>query len=113
MSDDALLWVSDGLLPGPIAKSLYREFGNIGGAAINGWTGVHFLSGMVLAMTPLDFFGAMLVHTVWEAFQAAIESTKLDTPFIDEFRAEIVDIVLDTIAFGLGFLLGRLFVGRR
>ena len=74
---------------------------------IQGWSIVHFVSGMVfgylythLGFNDLNYYyNAFIIHTLWELWQIAIGMSK---PFKLSGRNSFVDIIVDTIFFMIG-----------
>jgi hypothetical protein len=74
---------------------------------IQGWSIVHFISGMVfgylythLGFNDLNYYyNAFIIHTLWELWQIAIGMSK---PFKLSGRNSFVDIIVDTIFFMIG-----------
>ena len=77
---------------------------------IQGWSIVHFVSGLLfgyfyfkLEGSPLNYYyNALVFHTWWELWQITIGMSK---PFNFGGRNGIVDIVVDTLMFMLGAYL--------
>ena len=74
---------------------------------IQGWSIVHFISGIVfgylythLGFNDLNYYYTMLVvHTLWELLQII---TRVSNPFKLSGRNSFVDIIVDTIFFMIG-----------
>ena len=92
------LWeLGDVFLPRPVRDKLDRT---ILTEPLNGWTLVHFASGVATAMFLTKGPGqAQAIHAGWEVFQVGIGMSDLGK------RGEVTDVLLDTLAFTLGFLL--------
>lgn len=81
---------------------------------INAWTYIHFLSGVAVGSAyhnldlPMDAFSyygtTFIAHTAWEGFQAA---AGLNDPTRLTGDNNLVDTVVDTVAFMAGALLYR------
>ena len=92
--------VSDAYLPPPLVEWLSGTvFFTVNNADIDGWTLVHFLSGIITGMLlTQNIKEALIIHTLWECFQVVAGDNKCDLE-------TITDIFFDTIAFVLGFLV--------
>lgn len=77
---------------------------------IQGWSIVHFVSGIIFGYMYLKlggmasnyFYYALIVHTLWELWQILIGMSK---PFNLVGRNSIIDILVDTIMFMFGAFL--------
>lgn len=92
--------MSDAFLPPAITRALYTTIVPVGPAEINGWSFMHLLSGMILALLwpSVEWWQALIIHTMWELFQALIGDNKMTLE-------TLVDVPLDTLFFMAGFLL--------
>lgn len=88
--------ISDGLLPEFIVQILYKPFFKVFQTDVNGWSIVHFLSGVMCFLLNLSIKQALLIHTLWELFQFIAGDNLFD------FES-VVDISLDTLFFWFGF----------
>jgi hypothetical protein len=77
---------------------------------INLWTGLHFLSGIIVGSVvskyvaePAYFFIiCLIIHTLWESWQVYIGMSK---PWLLSGSSNLIDSVVDTIAFMGGVAL--------
>jgi len=92
--------LSDAFLPKPITDFLYKDYVKIFDAYINGWSFMHLLSGIIVSLK-YDWPAALLIHTLWELFQACIGDNE---PTLET----LVDVPLDTLFFMLGWWIGKL-----
>jgi hypothetical protein len=67
------------------------------GADVNGWNLLHFLVGGIIYILGYGFWGANIIHAVWEYFQARIGIIDMKQ------RKYQLDTLLDTVFFNLGF----------
>jgi len=88
--------ISDGYLPQWLTKQLYVVYVNKPPIQINGWSGMHFLSGICVAFLGLREKIALIIHTCWELFQFIAGDNRMD---IETF----VDIGFDTLFYYLGY----------
>lgn len=101
MTRTPLQKVSDAMLPDRYADILYKTiFFKIGPTDVNGWSIVHFASGILLSsiMNGPVIYG-FYIHTTWELFQFVIGDNLLD---LESF----IDISMDTLMFLSGWVLG-------
>ena len=99
----------------PLEKGVY--FDNREALYINGWTGVHFLSGFIAGWLYLRYirdrtnrhtlkdnyyWNLFLLHTLWELWQVFIGMAK---PWKLEGGSNLIDSIIDTGAFMLGAYL--------
>lgn len=89
--------ISDGLLPQPVVRFLWRPI--IPGTVINGYSFVHFFSGVIFGLFTCEWGAALLWHTVWEMFQFAVGDNKWEREDL------LYDIPLDTLMFMFGWYL--------
>lgn len=81
---------------------------------INGWTFLHFISGLIVGWVylylkkPIDnyFLKLFIIHTIWELWQILIG---MSHPFKITGNSNILDIIIDTLAFMLGGYVLLLF----
>lgn len=88
--------ISDGLLPKQIRTILYKPI--IG--TVNGWSFVHFLTGIVVGTFLTNKLTAFIIHSLWEIFQFVAGDNRFD-------KETLIDVTLDTIFFMCGFLLSN------
>ena len=114
--DDILYRSGDVFLPEPVRKTLEKGvyFDNREALYINGWTGVHFLSGFIAGWLYLRYirdrptlkdnyyWNLFLLHTLWELWQVFIGMAK---PWKLEGASNLIDSIVDTVAFMLGTYL--------
>lgn len=89
-------WASDGFLPTAVSSFLYTEYFHVGPAAVNGWSAVHAVSGVLASFLTPQLVDAFMIHSAWELFQFVIGDNKFDAE-------TVVDVTLDTLFFMLGF----------
>lgn len=92
--------ISDAFMPKPVKKILYTNIIPVGPAYINGWSFMHMLSGVIVGMMKIDWLTALIIHTLWEIFQATIGDNSLDVE-------TLFDVPLDTMFFMMGWWVGR------
>jgi len=93
------LWLWHGgdlFFPQIIRELLDCRYFTFYGADVNGWNLMHFLSGGILYIFGFGFWGANIIHALWEYFQAKIKIMDMN------LREHQLDTVLDTISFNLG-----------
>jgi hypothetical protein len=81
---------------------------------INGWTIVHFLSGVFVGFIYLYlkkpknqyYYKMLVIHTIWELWQMLIGMSK---PWKLSGNSSLIDIFVDTIFFMFGTYLTSLF----
>ena len=117
--DDILYRSGDVFLPEPVRKTLEKGvyFDNRESLYINGWTGIHFLSGFIAGWLYLRYirdrtnrptlkdnyyWNLFLLHTLWELWQVFIGMAK---PWKLEGGSNLIDSIIDTGAFMLGAYL--------
>lgn len=89
-----LLWrAGDVFLPEKYRIILDTPFTNVYGADVNGWSVVHFFTGMILGKT-MTQTNASIAHILWEFFQIIIGMSNK--------KEDLIDIALDTLFFELG-----------
>lgn len=80
-----------------LSGTVFLKIGDTG--IINGWTFIHFISGMISGFVfNGNVLHGLIAHSLWETFQFFSSDNKLD------FES-VMDIAMDTLAFYLGFLL--------
>jgi hypothetical protein len=90
--------ISDGLLPSFITIILYKPIIKIKDTDINGWSFIHFISGIIYNIFDKNIYNAFIVHTIWELFQFIAGDNKID---LESF----LDITFDTLFFISGFFV--------
>jgi|UniRef100_A0A6C0IUK2 hypothetical protein len=91
--------LSDAFLPKLITDFLYTKYVKVFDTYINGWSFMHLLSGIIVSMK-YDWHAALLIHTLWELFQAIIGDN-------DPTLETLVDVPLDTLFFMFGWWIGK------
>ena len=76
------------------------------GFEYEGWTNIHFLFGVLAGLTKMTFKTATILHVLWELSEYVLSKVP-DKLFQTVFKETWKDIILDTIAFSIGFLLIR------
>jgi hypothetical protein len=74
---------------------------------INGWTGVHFILGIVTGFIFMRwfhsnkkyYFNLFIIHTLWESWQVLIGMAK---PWTFSGSSNLLDSIVDTVVFILG-----------
>lgn len=81
---------------------------------LNGWTLLHFISGMLVGWIylylkkPIQYYyyKLFIIHTIWELWQMLIGMSK---PWKLTGNSNLIDIIVDTISFMLGGYLLKIF----
>lgn len=95
----SFLWnVGDVFAPKPVRDVLDRSYTQILGADVNGWTGMHALSGVLAKRMGMGMGTAFTVHGMWELWQEAIGMSGME-------RVDAVDKFVDTAAFMGGYFV--------
>ena len=96
--------ISDAFMPKQVKKLLYTEIVSLGesNADINGWSFMHMLSGVIIALFGFKALPAFVIHTLWELFQATVGDNKWD-------YETLVDVPMDTLFFMIGWWIGTKF----
>ena len=99
MSDrrEILKRMSDGFLPPEYVDKLYVVYYDKPPIQINGWSGMHFLSGILVKQLGYNYEEAFNIHFFWEVFQTMIGDNDLS-----KFE-DLVDIFFDTSFYLLGY----------
>ena len=115
--DDILFRSGDVFLPEPIKDLLEQGiyFDNKESIYINGWTGIHFLSGFITGKIYLKkqlslenyYLNLFIIYTLWEFWQVFIGMAK---PWKLEGASNLIDSIIDTLAFMLGTYLAKKFI---
>lgn len=79
---------------------------------INGWTGVHFIFGIVFGLIFMHwfhydkkyYFNLFIIHTLWELWQVLIGMAK---PWTLSGSSNLLDSIVDTVVFMVGGYLVR------
>ena len=79
---------------------------------INGWTGVHFIFGIVFGLIFMHLFHydkkyylhLFIIHTLWEVWQVLIGMAK---PWTLSGSSNLLDSIVDTVVFMVGGYLVR------
>lgn len=85
--------VSDAFMPPLVRDWLYTEYFKVGPTPVNGWSGIHAVTGAALGWLPL--YDAVLLHSLWEGFQFLAGDNTFD-------NESYIDIGLDTLFFSVG-----------
>ena len=89
------LWQSgDVFLPQPLREALDTPLFKIGGAQVEGWTGMHGLSGVAVKRAGFGPVAALAIHKAWELWQVYIGMAQLEPEYDD---------AVDTLAFMVGY----------
>ena len=92
----------DFLLPKSLIKILDIELIRKNKFYINGWSFMHFLSGIIVGYLLNDncyYYKLFIIHTLWELWQIMIGMSK---PFLFAENDNIIDLFIDTIFFMFG-----------
>lgn len=99
----------DVFLPEPVKKILDKSIITTQNHSfyLNGWSIVHFLSGIIIGAIylylgkPMEFyyFKMLVIHTIWELWQMLIGMSK---PWKLTGDSNLIDTFVDTILFMLG-----------
>lgn len=102
---------ADFFLPKPIVNLLNTNFYKLSNYSfyINGWTFIHFLSGMLLGIIYLNlystnyynlyFYSLFIIHTIWELWQMLVKVSK---PWKLTGDSNLIDTLVDTFVFMCG-----------
>lgn len=106
MSDDALdskytaRASADLFMPESVREVLDTSFFSVLGADVNVWSALHAASGWTLGKGGIDFGASLALHEMWEQWQSIVGSTP-------STRAGMVDRILDTSFYVVGWVVGR------
>jgi hypothetical protein len=100
----------DFFLPKPIKQTLDKNIYMTQNYSfyINGWTIIHYLSGMILGAIYLYlgkqisffyYYNLFIIHTIWELWQMLIGMSK---PWLLTGDSNLIDTFVDTIVFMFG-----------
>jgi len=95
----------DFFLPKQIKERLDKHMYDNGFLYVNGWTFIHYFSGMLFGMIYLYlgkevhfyyYYNLFLIHTIWELWQMLIGMTKIWE------LGGVIDTMMDTFVYMLG-----------
>ena len=115
--EDILYRSGDVFLPKSVRDFLQKGFyfDDREAVYINGWTGIHFLSGFIAGRIyqkngwSMDnyYLNMFIIHTIWELWQVFIGMAK---PWKLEGASNLIDSTIDTAAFMLGAYFAKLTI---
>jgi VanZ family protein len=107
--EEMLYHSGDFFLPKPIKQTLDKSIYMTSDYSfyINGWTFVHFFSGMLVGAIYLYldkpikyyYYKMFIIHTIWELWQMLIGMSK---PYKLTGDSNLIDTIVDTIVFMIG-----------
>lgn len=97
-----VMWMAgDAFLPKSVRLALDEPI-IIVGAPVNGWSGMHLLSGILVERYGFSTLQAIIIHSGWELFQLSIGMTRYKSE-------DALDIFYDTFFYMIGYALSSRF----